>query len=307
MDTEVVVFKTHNREDGFVRAEIKSTTIIAFRIPHDSAKNYLDNEDLKRAGIYFLVNDKKQTVYIGQADRRVTSDSATLGRMLEQHSNSEIDEWNFGYVLTSSTKHFLTTDALHYLEQLFYVKAKEMKHYKVLNGVEPYPGYEQNIAHEVKVSLKPFIENALYLLDEELKCEVFMTLRDIITPPHGERTGNENPKESAVGKQFFLKTTNTKCTYTGEQKFLLKLGESVRNQDYLSPDKGYGKLREQLIADRIIVDFVFTKDYEFDNPSQAASVILGRMADGNLEWRDENGKPFGDFAEAKHKKDKSVF
>lgn len=49
----------------------------------------------------------------------------------------------------------------------------------------------------------------------------------------------------------------------------------------------------------------FTQDYEFDSPSTAAGVTLGRSANGRLEWKDvaghslkvlqeqEEGKPEG--------------
>lgn len=46
----------------------------------------------------------------------------------------------------------------------------------------------------------------------------------------------------------------------------------------------YYALRQQLIADGVIRDRVFTVDYEFKSPTAAASVIIGRMASGNQHW-----------------------
>jgi hypothetical protein len=34
----------------------------------------------------------------------------------------------------------------------------------------------------------------------------------------------------------------------------------------------------------------FASDYLFSSPSSAAAVLLGRSANGRIEWKDENGK-----------------
>jgi hypothetical protein len=33
-----------------------------------------------------------------------------------------------------------------------------------------------------------------------------------------------------------------------------------------------------------------TSDYQFDSPSAAAAVLLGRPASGPVEWKDDSGK-----------------
>ena len=37
-------------------------------------------------------------------------------------------------------------------------------------------------------------------------------------------------------------------------------------------------------------DHVFTQEYVFSSPSTAASVVLGRSANGRLEWKDAQGR-----------------
>jgi hypothetical protein len=37
-------------------------------------------------------------------------------------------------------------------------------------------------------------------------------------------------------------------------------------------------------------DHAFTQDYTFNSPSTAASVVLGRSANGRLEWKDAQGR-----------------
>ena len=37
-------------------------------------------------------------------------------------------------------------------------------------------------------------------------------------------------------------------------------------------------------------DYAFTQDYTFSSPSTAASVVLGRSANGRVDWKDAQGR-----------------
>ena len=70
--------------------------------------------------------------------------------------------------------------------------------------------------------------------------------------------------------------------------FVVKAGS--RLSDVISDNfpAGYVKaynLRNDLVRDGLVVDGVFTRDYEFDSMSLCTSVILGRSASGG-EWKD---------------------
>ena len=63
----------------------------------------------------------------------------------------------------------------------------------------------------------------------------------------------------------------------------------------LSYTENYQHLREKLLADKIVVAeeggvFRFTKDTLFSSPSTAASIIMGRCANGLLEWKTDDGR-----------------
>ena len=51
-------------------------------------------------------------------------------------------------------------------------------------------------------------------------------------------------------------------------------------------------MRNQLIADGMIVDGTFKEDYTFTSVSAAAVVILGRSANGRTEWTKLDGRTF---------------
>ena len=58
----------------------------------------------------------------------------------------------------------------------------------------------------------------------------------------------------------------------------------------------YANLREFLIADGIIVNRVFVRDYVFTNSSAAACVVLGRSANGRKEWTLLDGRTYGKYS-----------
>lgn len=72
----------------------------------------------------------------------------------------------------------------------------------------------------------------------------------------------------------------------------------VMNGSHIAPDitdglqTGYLILRNQLIADGMIVDGTFKEDYTFTSVSAAAVVILGRSANGRTEWTKLDGRTF---------------
>ena len=99
--------------DGAIRVEEKPN-IILYQIPRNSAQTLTDRDELKKAGIYLLLNRDKRTLYIGQADLR-SNGEGVLNRVLETHSDSEIDSWQVAIILTSNTQSFLGATELNYL------------------------------------------------------------------------------------------------------------------------------------------------------------------------------------------------
>ena len=120
---------------GCLKIEVKSH-IIVYQIERSMISTVENNRELKNSGIYLLVNDEKHTLYVGQAVRRQNGDGL-LVRVLEPHANSEIDDWQYAYALTSNTEFFLGDGELCYLEQFFYDEAKAFGHYRLLNSKRP--------------------------------------------------------------------------------------------------------------------------------------------------------------------------
>ena len=59
------------------------------------------------------------------------------------------------------------------------------------------------------------------------------------------------------------------------------------------------KIRQRLIDTGVLEDkidcFEFTEDYLFSSPSTAASIVMGRNANGQKEWKLKSGTTLKDF------------
>ena len=78
--------------------------------------------------------------------------------------------------------------------------------------------------------------------------------------------------------------TNGKQTSEG---FVVFKGSQIADSVTKSCPKSICVLREKLIASGIIdANGVFTENKVFSSPSTAAAVVMGRSANGLLEWRE---------------------
>jgi hypothetical protein len=66
--------------------------------------------------------------------------------------------------------------------------------------------------------------------------------------------------------------------------------------------RGMFDVRQQLITNGVLALaaglYRFTQDYSFSSPSTAAAVVLGRSANGRIEWKDAQGRTLKALQEA---------
>lgn len=79
-----------------------------------------------------------------------------------------------------------------------------------------------------------------------------------------------------------------------EGGFLVRQDSSVATEVVPSIPPSASKLRAQLLDEGVLAKhgerLTFTKDHCFPSPSSAAGVVLGRSANGLLEWKDADGR-----------------
>lgn len=77
--------------------------------------------------------------------------------------------------------------------------------------------------------------------------------------------------------------------------FTLYAGSSILELVPCEVNSSLGKLKRKMEQEGIIKDGVLAVDYEFNSPSQAAGIALGRASNGQTEWKTSAGKAFRDI------------
>ncbi len=110
----------------------------------------------------------------------------------------------------------------------------------------------------------------------------------------GERS--ENPALAAEPELFYCKgpDANGIGEYTTEG-FVVHKGSTARQAMVASiKDTSNERFRDQLVAEGVLQaqgkSYLFTRDFLFSSPSMAAITVLGRSANGWLEWKTRHGQ-----------------
>ena len=75
-----------------------------------------------------------------------------------------------------------------------------------------------------------------------------------------------------------------------EDEFVVLKGSRIAPDVTNGFQPNYLSQRKELIAEGVIKDNQFVKDYRFPSTSAAAAVILGRSANGRREWIKLDGR-----------------
>jgi len=81
--------------------------------------------------------------------------------------------------------------------------------------------------------------------------------------------------------------------------FVVFKGSKAAGSTVASMPLSFLSLRQKLLDEGVFIDKVeflqFLEDYIFSSPSTAASIVLGRSANGLIEWKQKSGKTLKDF------------
>ena len=78
-------------------------------------------------------------------------------------------------------------------------------------------------------------------------------------------------------------------------KFVVLKNSRISDETMPSLRDSILKLRNNLIDDGTIQNWILSKDVVFNSSSNASSFVLGRPSSGFKDWKDQNGKSFGDY------------
>ena len=260
----ISLFLIDGTADGIVAAELSNWTGKGYKIPRSRLKDLSNRQDLKKAGMYFLFGrdeNDSEIVYIGEAEE--------VYKRLIQHQDK--DFWNEALIFISKDEN-LNKAHIKFLEFSLHQDATEAGRYKIFNTNTPNcPA----ISEAEQAVMTEFSEN-LQLLVGTLGYKLFEKLNKIKVSKHDQYFISAARGAQAAG------------ILTSEGFVILK-DSQVASSEVPSTPEAVKEKRKNLVESNIITNWKFTKDYLFSSPSIAAAVVMGRSANGLVEWKNKAG------------------
>jgi hypothetical protein len=260
----IEIFLVDGSPDGIVTAELSNWNGKAIKIPRTDIIS-CKRADITGVGVYFLFSENDRgldSVYIGEAEN--------ILERLKQHIR-EYDADREKYYWSTAVA-FLGRDLnkalIRFLENRFVETARDCKQYTVLTKNT----FSNTVLKESQIAvMEEFIDNVKILINV-LGYKVF-----------SEAANNETPAD------------NLYCRGSGAEAvgrfssggFTVMKGSIISDHEvesFKTRVKGYHDPKRKLEVNGVIEGRKFTVDYEFNSPSAAAAVVLGRSANGKKEW-----------------------
>ncbi|MFP4293906.1 MAG: GIY-YIG nuclease family protein [Cyclobacteriaceae bacterium] len=279
---KLVVYMIDGKAYGPRTAEIGNWSGKAIFSPRANISKIIDREEFIKPGVYCLrgnpENDVYQEkVYIGEAEK--------IGDRLRQHMGSKEFTEYIGFI---SKDEFLTKSHIKYLESRLITMAKEAKSAELENGNAP----------ALPTLPEPDIADMEFYL-EQIKLILPLMGFNFLIP--SVVTASTKKEEATTANQeekiYHIKspglTARIKETDDG---FVVMKGSEARGSHTKSYAKHSIKRRQKMVDEGTLTvsgnKLVFTQDAIFTSISAAADLVLGRSANGNLEWVDQQGRTY---------------
>jgi hypothetical protein len=269
----IKIFLIDGDPNGRMSCELSNWSGKAYKIPRIKIKDCTDREDLTSTGVYLLFgkdDDGKEQVYIGEAE--------SILKRLNQQLISK-DFWNEAIIFISKDEN-LNKAHIKYLENRLHDIAKSANRYKVDNSIIPT---QSSISESERAEMEEFIEH-IKMLVNTLGHKVFDEKREF------------KPKQKQ--EIFFIRAARG-ADGQGEptsEGFVVFKGSKAAGSTVTSMTSNFVILRQRLINERVLINKgEFLEDYIFTSPSTAASIVLGRNANGLTEWKQKDGSTLKEF------------
>ncbi len=265
----IQIFLPTGAPRGIRIAELTTRTVQAVLIPQSELLQAKQRPELDQIAVYFLFGEQeeqaKPIVYIGQSE--------DVRARLDRH-NAEKDFWRTAVLGVSKTQAF-TPAHIRWLEWYCDRTAKETGRFLLDNVVTPR---EPFITEPMRADLLDAFDTLSILLTA-LGYPLF---EPVAIAPDQEWFTVKGPDAFGTGT----------LTVDG---FLVKKGSICRRHIMESAGEACSGQRSKLIESGILSErdenqLIFLQDYEFETPSGAAQIVLGRSANGWVEWKDAEGR-----------------
>lgn len=239
--------------------------------------------ELAQTGVYLLLGPRPD----GEGDMLYVGEGDPIRPRLERHY-AEKDFWTRAIGFTTTTAGQLNKAHVQFLESRLMALARAAKRLPLDNANQPA---EPSLSEADRADMEVFLGHMLGML-----------------PVLGVHAFEQAPKAPAakVSPVLTCKGKGVQATgYEASQGFVVRAGSQAVLDSVPSMAlhvRGMFDLRQELIGNGVLGLqgglYQFTQDYSFSSPSTAAAVVLGRSANGRIEWKAADGRTLKELQEA---------
>jgi len=265
------------RPDGMLTAEVFNWTGHVLMTPRTRIGAALARKEARYTGVYLLLGELEgePRAYIGEGE--------DISDRIRNHDTKK--DWWTSAVLVTSAANNLNKAHVKYLEARLVEEARAVGRVALDNAnTPPRPG----LSEAAQSNMESFL-NYLLMVLPALRIDMF--IRNTRPAVRAEAGAPIAARFRLVNKRHGL--TASAALQDGE--FIVEAGSlaRLRWEGATTKQTGYALLHEELISTGVLKEddghCVFMQNYAFSSPSAAAAVVLGRPANGTLEWRPADG------------------
>ena len=267
------IFVADGDPDGLRLVERSNWVGKALMFPRALLPQVKQRPELSQTGVYLLLGPRDdgegEMLYVGEGD--------PIRPRLESHY-AQKDFWTRA-VCFVATPGQLNKAHVQYLESNLVRLAKAAKRLPLDNANHPA---EPTLSEADQADMLVFLDNMLGML-----------------PVLGVHAFEQAP--APAGKAAVMLTCKGKGVaaigFEASQGFVVKAGSQAVAETVPSMQqhvRGMYDKRQELIGNGVLARmgdvYQFAQDFPFSSPSTAAAVVLGRSANGRIEWKDAKGR-----------------
>jgi hypothetical protein len=270
----IELYLVDGRPEGLLTARVFNWTGQVLKVPRLQIKAGLARPEANFTGVYVLLGEREGTslAYIGEGEE--------VGARIRTHEINR-DWWTEAILVTTSANE-LNKAHVKYLESRMVEQARAAGTMALENGnTPPKPG----LSEANRANMEEFLDT-LFMVLPALGMDLFtIRKRPSVEPiiavdlPKGTNFQLEAPKFGVKAKAT-LKNDEFVVLEGSVARLWFGKGEHTF---------GYHELQDSLVASGVIVTDgpmgTFKTNYAFNSPSAASAVVLGRAANGRLEWK----------------------
>jgi hypothetical protein len=264
----IKIFVPAGDPDGLRLVEKSNWTGVGVVFKRTNYRDVVKRDEFGRTGVYVLVGASEGSglpqIYVGEGD-------PIKDRLNQHYSKKDFWDWAVFFVTKDNS---LNKAHVKYLESRLLQLARDAKQSRLDNS---------------QPSLTPTLSEA-----ETADVESFLVDMLSIFPLLGLSVFEKTLASARPQNLLSIASKGIQASgYEDAKGFVVIKGSQLAGREVPSIHQYMSTLRKDLLEQGVITgddrNYVFTQDQVFQSPSTAAGVVLGRTANGRVEWKTKDG------------------